>query len=179
MRPFLVVATLFLGLVVASRAGASPLYYTLTDLGTSDTLQTDAKGYPYGVTNAAGTVTYALDKSPVVESLGPVVETWGMGLMYSQDTTFQTQGGSYSVTTEWWELSPVVQSYELGRPGVLFGRVWDVNIHGEMIGPANGGALGVLGIPGVPGGFAGELTTDSYLAPTTLPSGQFYLTGWG
>ncbi len=104
MRPSIVVAALFLGLVGASRAGASPRYYTLTDLGTSDTLLTNANGYTYGVTNAAGTVTYALDKSPVVLSYGPPVENWDPTLRYSQVTTFQTQGGSYSATSEWWPL---------------------------------------------------------------------------
>ena len=147
MRPSLALAALTLVLVASPYANADRLYYySLTDLGTSDTLVKDASGDITGVTNAAGTLTYAFDKTPVVVTVGPTVRSFPMGL--NEDTyvtTFQTQGGTYSVATNhdgWGDFRTVTGSF--------FGTVSDANIHGEMIGSTSGGqALGVMNIPGV------------------------------
>jgi hypothetical protein len=166
VRPSLVMAALFLGVIVSPRANASPLYYTLTDLGTSDTLQTDANGDTYGVTNAAGTVTYALDKTPVTESVGPMIYPIYGG--YYRVTTFQTQGGSYT-DMESWSASG---NY---RNDPFIGPVTSVNIQGSMIGPSFGG-LGLLAhLPGY-GLYEGLLGQSVYTPPATVPASQFHFT---
>lgn len=186
MRPYFALATLFFGLIGSPCADASPLYYTVTDLGlapsqftgvhgdwVSATLTQDANGDVNGVTNAAGTVTYAFQKSTVVVTVSPRVENWTFGGPQSTYvTTFQTQGGTYSIGTsnDWWGDYRTVT-------GVFYGNVTDVNIHGQMVGgTSGGGALGVMGIPVVTG-MVGLLTEDSYQNPTSNP--YFYFTGRG
>ncbi len=177
MRPSLAFAALFLGLIASPRADADPLLtYTLTDLGTSDTLVKDTKGDITGVSNAAGTVTYALDKSPVVVTVGPQLPSnRDDQIGYSYTTTFQTQGGTYSATT-YWEHDPT-SSQGITQTFPFYGTVSDVNIHGQMVGSTEGGApLGVFGIP-VAYGPEGLLTLSSYVNPTSDPT--FYLRGAG
>src|SRR4051812_38116764 len=68
MSPRFLVALPVLVLSLTSGAKADPLFsplYSVTDLGTSYTLEKDAGGTAGGATTADGTVTYAFEKAPV------------------------------------------------------------------------------------------------------------------
>jgi hypothetical protein len=160
------IASVFLCVAVASRAGASPVYYGLTDLGTSDTLLKDANGTIYGVTNAVGTKTYTFQKTPVEVSIGPQVETWTDRERFTWVTTFVTQGGTYTTTT----VHDIGGDYRTVTNGILYGLVNDVNIHGQMVGSAALG-LGVIGVPGA----SNPEGVPSYAIPLPYNNSNFLL----
>ncbi len=91
--------------VVGPRADASSILYNTTDLGSGFNLQTNPDGSTYGVTNAAGTATYAFDKSPVTSINIP-----SQGDPYTVPYWKQTltmQSGSFQVGVKEVQASPL------------------------------------------------------------------------
>lgn len=171
MRSAVLGAIVILGVFGASRVVAAPYYYTLTDLGATHTLQKDSGGTIHGVTNAAGTTTYAFEKTPVVVTDGPHETSWNPLEEERWTTKFQTQAGTYIAYTQhdyhgdYRTITRVTDNY-------VWGTVFDANIRGQFLGAGTDGYLKVVGVPGY--------TLSMYpLIQNPVPDPGFYLKAGG
>lgn len=201
MRPSAALAILLLSLIAATRAEASLMLYTLTDLGPSPTrltyfdnvgnnpsgfevyeggaaarLAMDAAGDITGVSNSSGTLTYAFNKSPVSVTYGPVFDAWQAGQFYTlSGTDYSTYTTTFHTLGGTYSVSTYRGAMAMWDPiteGHVHGLPIDANIHGQILVTAQGSDfLGVLGVPGVEGSLTGF-----YTPPT---SSYFHLRGVG
>lgn len=136
------VALPFLVLTLPPGAKGEPLFsplYSVTDLGTSYTLENDAGGTAHGVTAADGTVTYAFEKSPVthINEVHPggnhqdsytawTLENNGHKVGYNFDDHGSLPTGTFAPT-----FAPLLGSWSTHQ-GTL--PVSDLNAQGAVVG---------------------------------------------
>jgi hypothetical protein len=142
MIPRSLVALPILVLTFTSVARADPLFsplYSVTDLGTSYTLQKDAGGTVHGVTVADGSVTYAFDKAPVtyINEIRPngshqdsytayTMVNNGHKIGYNYDDHGSLITGTFAPT-----FAPILGSWVTHRGDL---PVADLNTRGEVVG---------------------------------------------
>lgn len=126
---------------------ADPLYsprYSVTDLGTSFSLQEDSDGHAHSVTNAGGTTAYVFDKSPVtmlnhVVPGGNHAESYRVDLLSNNGYTLRynyDDHGSLMQGTFAPSFSAILGSWitHAGRVPVA-----DMNSRGEVVGMSEAG----------------------------------------
>ncbi len=124
---------------IATRANAASMF-TLTDLGSSYTLQQDSSGVTDAVTSGDGSHTYAFEKAPISFNLSyPTPPPWGSDVRaaftFSSKpgvaiTFYQLDIGSgyiNEVTPNWESVAPRFPIHDLNSSGLVVGQQYGFN----------------------------------------------------